>query len=87
MPDILWAIIIGIVAGWIAGQIWEGRGFGVIGNLIVGILGAVLGSLLFGLLGVTAGGLLGELVMATIGAVVLLVAVSFVHRPRVGPTV
>lgn len=86
MPSILWAIIIGIVAGWIAGQLLEGRGFGLLGDLIVGVLGAVIGSLLFGLLGLTAGGLLGELVVATIGAVVLLAAISFVRRPAGGST-
>ena len=86
MPNLLWAIIIGIVAGWVAGQIMEGRGFGLLGDLIVGVIGAVVGSLLFGLLGVDAGGLLGELVVATIGAVVLLAAVSFVKRPHIGST-
>lgn len=87
MASILWAIIIGVVAGWIAGELMKGRGFGLLGNLIVGILGAVIGSLLFGMLGVTAGGLLGELVMATIGAIILLAAISFVKRPHVGSRV
>jgi uncharacterized membrane protein YeaQ/YmgE (transglycosylase-associated protein family) len=86
MPNIIWVIAIGIVAGWIAGELMHGRGFGLLGNLIVGVLGAVIGSLLFGLLGVSTGGLLGELVMATIGAVALLAAISFVRRPHIGPT-
>ena len=87
MPNLLWAIIIGIAAGWIAGQLMEGRGFGALGNLIVGVIGAVIGSLLFGLLGVEAGGLVGELVVATIGAVVLLGAVSLIKRPRIGSAI
>ncbi len=86
MTSIIWAILIGIAAGWIAGQLLEGRGFGLIGNLIVGVLGAVIGSLLFGMLGLSTGGLLGELVMATIGAIVLLAAISFIRRPRIGST-
>lgn len=87
MTSIIWAILIGIAAGWIAGQLFEGGGFGLIGDLIVGVLGAVVGSFLFGMLGVTAGGLVGELVMATIGAVVLLAVISFIKRPHIGSTV
>ena len=80
MPNLLWTIIIGLVAGWLAGYLMRGRGFGVLGNIIVGIIGAVVGSLLFGLLGIGAGSTLGEIVVATIGAVVLLFAISFVRR-------
>jgi uncharacterized membrane protein YeaQ/YmgE (transglycosylase-associated protein family) len=87
MPNLLWAIIIGIAAGWIAGELYKGQGFGLVGNLIVGVLGAVIGSLLFGLLGVSMGGLVGELIVAVIGAVVLLAAMSFVKRPHIGSTV
>jgi len=87
MPNIIWVLVIGIAAGWIAGELMEGRGFGLLGDLIVGVIGAVVGSLLFGLLGVSTGGLLGELVMATIGAVVLLAAISFVKRPHIGSTI
>jgi uncharacterized membrane protein YeaQ/YmgE (transglycosylase-associated protein family) len=73
-------VLIGILAGWLAGQITRGGGFGLLGDLIVGILGSLLGSFLFGLLGVVAFGLLGQLVMAVIGAVVLLWLIRLIKR-------
>ena len=54
--NFLWFSIIGAVAGWLAGQIIRGRGFGLIGNLIVGVIGALLGGILFDLLRIAAGG-------------------------------
>lgn len=79
--SLLWFIIIGAVAGWLAGQIMKGRGFGVIGNIVVGVVGALLGGWLFGVLGISAGGgLLGSLVMALIGAIVLLFLVGLIKK-------
>jgi uncharacterized membrane protein YeaQ/YmgE (transglycosylase-associated protein family) len=72
MLYLVWVVLIGILAGWIAGQITKGSGFGLLGDLIVGILGSLLGSFLFGLIGIVAYGLLGRLVLAVIGAIVLL---------------
>jgi uncharacterized membrane protein YeaQ/YmgE (transglycosylase-associated protein family) len=69
----LWFILIGACAGWLAGQILKGGGFGVVGNSIVGVVGAVIGGLLFGLVGFTATNLLGQLISATVGAIVLLI--------------
>jgi uncharacterized membrane protein YeaQ/YmgE (transglycosylase-associated protein family) len=69
---LVWVVLVGILAGWLAGQITKGRGFGLLGDLIVGILGSLLGSFLFGLIGIFAYGLLGRLVMSVIGAIVLL---------------
>jgi len=71
-------LAIGAVAGWLAGQIMKGAGFGLIGNIVVGILGAVVAGFLFG--GAFAGGLIGQIVGATIGAVVLLFVVGLVKR-------
>jgi uncharacterized membrane protein YeaQ/YmgE (transglycosylase-associated protein family) len=65
-------LAIGAVAGWLAGLLMKGGGFGLVGDIIVGVIGAVVGGLLFGLLGITAGGLVGAIVTATVGAVVLL---------------
>ena len=70
--EFFWFILIGIAAGWLAGQIMKGGGYGVVGDLVVGVIGALVGGFLFGLLGITAGGLLGSLIMATVGAVVLI---------------
>jgi uncharacterized membrane protein YeaQ/YmgE (transglycosylase-associated protein family) len=78
--ELIWFLIIGIVAGFLAGKIMKGSGFGVLGDLVIGILGAFLGGWLFGLLGIAAGGLLGALVTATIGAVVLLYLVRVLRH-------
>lgn len=78
--DIIWFLIIGALAGWIAGELTKGQGFGLVGNLIVGILGAILGGYLFGILNISAGGLLGRLIMSVVGAVVLLFVASLFTR-------
>jgi uncharacterized membrane protein YeaQ/YmgE (transglycosylase-associated protein family) len=77
--NFIWYILIGLCAGWLAGQLVKGGGFGVVGDIIVGVIGALLGGYLFSLFGVsTGGGLLGSLVVATIGAVVLLFGIRLV---------
>lgn len=65
-------LIIGLIAGWIAGKVTKGSGFGLLGNLLVGCAGAILGGLLFSLLGLKAYGLIGSLVTAVVGAIVCL---------------
>ncbi len=72
IESILGALIIGGLAGWIAGLLVKGRGQGLILNIVVGIVGAILGSWLFGLLDIHAGGLIGSLVIAIVGAAALL---------------
>ncbi|HEY1792587.1 MAG TPA: GlsB/YeaQ/YmgE family stress response membrane protein [Opitutaceae bacterium] len=73
-------IVVGGVAGWIAGLITKGSGFGVAGNIIIGIGGAFLGGLCFSLLGIVAYGLLGRLIFAVLGSLLLLWLLSFVRR-------
>ncbi len=80
MLELLWFVVIGIVAGWLAGQITKGSGFGLLGDLIVGVLGSLLGGFLFGLLGFGAYGLIARLVMAVVGAVMLLFLIRLVRR-------
>ena len=77
----LWFLIVGLVAGWLAGVLVKGRGFGIIGDLVVGVMGAFVGGWLFGAFGAsTGGGLLGSILVATVGAVVLLFIVRLVKR-------
>ncbi len=74
-------LVIGGVAGWLAGLILKGGGFGLIGNIVVGILGALLGGWLFGVLGISVGGeWVGPIVTATVGAVLLLVIIGFIKK-------
>jgi uncharacterized membrane protein YeaQ/YmgE (transglycosylase-associated protein family) len=72
MMYLLWQIAIGILAGWLAGKIMRGRGFGVLVDLLLGIVGSVVGGFVFGLLGLHAYGLIGSIVVATAGAMMLL---------------
>ncbi len=79
--EFLWFILIGLAAGWLAGQLMRGGGFGAIGDIIVGVIGALLGGFLFGILGIfPEGGLFGRLIVATIGAVVLLFLLRLIKR-------
>jgi len=79
--ELLWFILIGLIAGALAGQLVQGSGFGVLGDIVVGILGALLGGFLFSTLGVSSGGgLIGSLIVATLGAVVLLYAIRLINR-------
>jgi len=75
----LWQIVIGILAGWLAGKIMRGRGFGVLLDLLIGVVGSLLGGLVFGLLGLYSSGLIGSLVVATAGAVLLLYLVRYLR--------
>jgi len=76
----IWFLIIGAVAGWLAGLIMKGAGFGLLVNIIVGCIGAVLGGWLFGVLGFSSSGLIGSLITALVGAIVLLFIISLFKK-------
>lgn len=79
--EFLWFIVIGLAAGWLAGQFMSGGGYGVVGDIVLGVLGALVGGFLFRQLGLFAGGgLIGALIVATIGAMVLIFAVRMFKR-------
>ncbi len=79
--EFVWFILIGLVAGWLAGQFMKGGGFGVIGDIVVGVVGALLGGFIFRTLGVSSGGgLIGAIIVATIGAVVLIFLLRLIKR-------
>jgi uncharacterized membrane protein YeaQ/YmgE (transglycosylase-associated protein family) len=81
MNSLIWFLIIGAIAGWLAGLVMKGRGFGLLGDIIIGIIGAFLGGWLFGKLGVSfGGGLAGSLIVAFLGAVILLFLVRLIKR-------
>jgi uncharacterized membrane protein YeaQ/YmgE (transglycosylase-associated protein family) len=77
---LIWVVVIGLLAGWLAGEITKGRGFGLLGDLIVGVIGSLLGSFVFGTLGIYAEGLVGRLILSVIGAVLLLYLIRFIRR-------
>lgn len=79
--DLIFTIIIGAVSGWLAGQIRQGYGFGLLGNIIVGILGAFVGGWLFRQLGVSlGGGLMSTIATSVIGALLLLFLIGLFKK-------
>ncbi|MCF7983808.1 MAG: GlsB/YeaQ/YmgE family stress response membrane protein [Thiohalocapsa sp.] len=72
LTSLLIFLAIGAVAGWLAGTLMKGGGFGLLIDIVLGVVGAVVGGFLFGLLGISANGLIGSIITATVGAVVLL---------------
>ena len=74
-------LLVGGVAGWLAGTLMKGRGFGLIGNIIVGLVGGLLGGWLMGLLGVSIGtGYVNQIVTSLIGASVLLIVIGMIKK-------
>tara|TARA_R110000744_G_scaffold111245_1_gene209506 strand:- start:237 stop:488 length:252 start_codon:yes stop_codon:yes gene_type:complete len=73
-------LAIGAFAGWLAGTLMKGRGFGLLGNIVVGVIGAVLGGFVFNFLGISAGGLIGAIVTATAGAALLLFIIGVIKK-------
>jgi uncharacterized membrane protein YeaQ/YmgE (transglycosylase-associated protein family) len=79
--SLLVILFVGLVAGWLAGQIVRGTGFGIIGDILVGIAGAFIASLLFPRLGFHLGsGLVSEIIYSAIGAIILLLVVRLIRN-------
>jgi len=78
--EFVWFILIGLVAGWLAGVIMKGGGYGVVGDIVVGVVGALIGGWLFTRMGGTSVGLLGAIVVATVGAIILIFLLRLVKR-------
>jgi uncharacterized membrane protein YeaQ/YmgE (transglycosylase-associated protein family) len=81
--NFVWFLLIGALAGWIAGLIMKGGGFGLVGDIVVGVVGGVLGGWLFGLVGLGSdGSLIGALVTAVVGAIVLIALARALNRKK-----
>jgi uncharacterized membrane protein YeaQ/YmgE (transglycosylase-associated protein family) len=78
--DLVYILLVGLIAGFLAGKIMKGKGFGLVGDLVVGVLGAIVGWWLFGMLGIGGYGLLGSIILALIGALLLLYIVRIVKK-------
>jgi uncharacterized membrane protein YeaQ/YmgE (transglycosylase-associated protein family) len=72
LSALIWWIVVGLIAGWAAGKIMKGGGYGTIMDIILGIVGGVVGGWLLGILGIHGGGLIGSIIVAIFGAVVLI---------------
>jgi uncharacterized membrane protein YeaQ/YmgE (transglycosylase-associated protein family) len=80
LANLIVFLVIGGLAGWCAGLISKGSGFGVAGNVVVGIVGAVIGGFCFGLLGIAAYGFIGRFIFAVAGALVLTWLLGFIRK-------
>ena len=81
LQSLIIILLVGAVAGWLAGVLMRGRGFGILGTIVVGIVGALLASWLLPMVGIAiGGGILGAIIHATIGAVILLFGIGLIKR-------
>jgi uncharacterized membrane protein YeaQ/YmgE (transglycosylase-associated protein family) len=77
---LIWWIIVGLIAGWAAGKIMKGGGYGVIADIILGVLGAIIGGWVVGMLGLGGGGLIWSILVAILGAVILIWITRFFKK-------
>jgi uncharacterized membrane protein YeaQ/YmgE (transglycosylase-associated protein family) len=84
LSNVLWWLVVGLIAGFLASRVMRGGGYGLIGDIVVGIIGAFIGGWLAGLLGLGSFGLLGTIVVAFIGACILLAILHAVSRGGAG---
>jgi uncharacterized membrane protein YeaQ/YmgE (transglycosylase-associated protein family) len=77
---ILWWLIVGLIAGWLAGQVMKGGGYGVLADIVLGILGGILGGWIFSRMGTGATSTIGSIIVAFIGAVILVGLTRLVKR-------
>jgi len=73
-------VVIGVVAGWLTGKLMSGAGYGLPGDLVLGIIGAYVGGWALGMAGISAGGFIGRIVSATIGAVLFVFLIRLIKR-------
>jgi len=78
IKPILIYLVVGSVAGWLAGKIIKGDGFGLIGNMFVGVVGALIGGIAFDFLEISAGGMFGFLITAIAGSIILLFFINLI---------
>ena len=77
----IYSIVVGLIAGWLAGQVMKGGGYGVLIDIILGILGAIVGGWVFGMLGIWPGaGIIGSIIVAFVGAVILVAITRAIKR-------
>ena len=77
----LYAILVGLIAGWLAGQVMKGGGYGILVDILLGLVGGVVGGWLFGALGIfPGGGIIGSIIVAFVGAVILVAITHAIRR-------
>ncbi len=79
MNILIW-IVVGVVAGWLTGLVMKGKGYGIVGDLIVGLLGGVVGGFLFGLLGLSPSSWVGQILVSMVGGIVLVAVIRALRK-------
>src|ERR1700731_5039101 len=72
LSAVIWWLVVGLIAGLLASLVMRGGGYGIVGDIIVGLVGAFIGGWLFSLLGIGSGGLIGSIIVAFVGACILI---------------
>ncbi|TGM72551.1 GlsB/YeaQ/YmgE family stress response membrane protein [Leptospira mtsangambouensis] len=80
MFSFIWFLLIGLVAGWLAGRILRGKGFGLIANLVIGVVGSFLGGIVFRFFGFITNNLIAELIVAVVGAILLIFIAGMIKK-------
>jgi uncharacterized membrane protein YeaQ/YmgE (transglycosylase-associated protein family) len=80
LQSLIILLIIGAIAGWLAGMVVKGYGFGLIGNIVVGVVGAFIGQYLFPMFGFLGHDIVGLIISATLGAIILLIIIGLARR-------
>lgn len=80
MFHFLWFLLVGLIAGWLAGKLTRGSGFGTVGNIVLGVLGSFVGGFVFDKIGFVAGGTLASIIVATVGAALLIYVVRLFKK-------
>lgn len=78
--SLLWLLIVGLIAGWLAGIIMKGSGYGIVGDMVIGIIGALIGGHVLGWLGIATYGLIGSICSAVVGAILLILLIRVIKR-------
>jgi len=79
MGTLYW-LIVGGIAGWLSGQVMKGKGFGLVGNILIGLVGGVIGGYAFSVLGLSASGTIGNIIVAFVGGVILVAVVNLIRK-------
>jgi uncharacterized membrane protein YeaQ/YmgE (transglycosylase-associated protein family) len=83
LMSIIWWLIVGLIAGFLASLVMRGGGYGILGDIIVGLVGALIGGFLASLVGIGSSGIIGTIIIAFIGACILIAILRAIARSRV----
>jgi uncharacterized membrane protein YeaQ/YmgE (transglycosylase-associated protein family) len=72
LSGLIWTLVIGLIAGWLAGKVMKGRGYGVLMDILLGIVGGMIGRFVFGMLGLASWNVIGSIIVSFVGALILI---------------